>query len=233
MAPQPLAMMVTSAVAGALSERINGKLLLVPGLLVFVAGTAEVLLVAGPGTSPWALAPGLAVAGLGLGCVWVPIFGLATRDLQPRLAGVAAGVLDTVQEVGSVVATAVVGAVLQARLAAALVTEATARSGALPAGSRAGFVDGFRAAAGSGLDVGAGTTGTAAPAGVPADLARQLADAGREVFRHAFVTAMRPTMIVPLGVLLVAAGIAAAVRRPVTEAAGPVARAAAPADSRG
>jgi hypothetical protein len=37
------------------------------------------------------------------------------------------------------------------------------------------------------------------------------------VFRHAFVTAMRPTMLVPLGILLVAAAVATAVRRPTPE----------------
>jgi EmrB/QacA subfamily drug resistance transporter len=225
MAPQPLAMMVSSAVAGALGEKVGGKLLLVPGLVVFVAGTAWVVTVAGPGTSRWALAPGLAVAGLGLGCVWVPIFGLATRDLQPRLAGVGAGVLDTVQEIGSVVATAVIGAVLQTRLAQALVAEASARAAALPQAARAGFVSGFRTPAGGGLDIGSGAgpgaaTGAAGTdggaggmAGAGADLARQLARLGQEVFRHAYVTAMRPTMLVPLLVLLAAALVGCAVRR--------------------
>ena len=213
-APQPLAMIVSSAVAGALSERVSGKLLLVPGLLVFVAGTAWVVAVAGPGTSRWALAPGLVVSGLGLGCVWVPIFGLATRDLQPRLAGVGAGVLDTVQEIGSVVATAVVGAVLQARLAAALVEEATVRGAGLPAGVRDGFVEGFRAAGASGLGVAAGTPAGAGTPDVPADLAARLAALGQEVFRHAFVTAMRPTMAVPLVVLIAAAAVAGAARSP-------------------
>jgi EmrB/QacA subfamily drug resistance transporter len=210
MAPQPLAMMLSSAFAGAFAEKISGKLLLIPGLLVFVAGTAWVVTIAGPGTSRWALAPGLAVAGLGLGCVWVPIFGLATRDLQPRLAGVAAGVLDTLQEIGSVVATAVIGAVLQARLADEVVAEAITRSAALPAGARDGFVAGFRSAGTSGLPIGAGPgSGAGGPAGLP----QQLADAGQQVFRHAFVSAMRPTMIVPLVVLAAAAVLASAVRR--------------------
>jgi hypothetical protein len=218
-APQPLAMMVSSALAGIFAEKVGAKLLLVPGLLVFVAGTAWVLGLAGPGVSRWALAPGLAVSGLGLGCVWVPIFGLATRGLQPRLAGVASGVLDTLQEIGSVLATAVIGAVLQARLADALVVEAVARSAALPAGAREEFVAGFRSAGGQGLAIGdgagsaaSGVASGASSAGAPAGLARQLGDLGHEVFRHAFVTAMRPTMLVPLAVLLGAAIVGAAAR---------------------
>jgi EmrB/QacA subfamily drug resistance transporter len=183
MAPQPLAMMVSSALSGALSEKVSGKLLLVPGLLVFVAGTAWVVAVADVGTSRWALAPGLVVSGLGLGCVWVPIFGLATRDLQPRLAGVAAGVLDTTQEIGSVVATAVIGAVLQTRLASALGAHG----------------------AGRGLQIGAGQHGTGQHG------------TGQQLFQHAFVTAMRPTLLVPLVVLVCAAAVGLAVRRPSTD----------------
>ena len=213
MAPQPLAMMVSSALAGAFSERVNPKLLLVPGLVAFVAGTAWLLAIVGPGTSRWALAPALVVAGLGMGCVWVPVFGLATRDLQPRLAGVASGVLDTVQEIGSVVATAVIGAVLQARLAGAMVAEATARSSALPAPARSGFVDGFRTASGAGVRL-AEASPAGSGSGAGAGAARQLADLGQEVFRHAFVTAMRPTMVVPLVVLLGVAAVTTTVRRP-------------------
>jgi EmrB/QacA subfamily drug resistance transporter len=213
MAPQPLAMMVSSAVSGALAETVSGKLLLVPGLLVFVAGTAWVLAVADVGTDRWALAPALVVSGLGLGCVWVPVFGLATRDLEPRLAGVAAGVLDTTQEIGSVVATAVIGAVLQTRLADALVEQAGSRAAELPEPVRSGFVAGFRDAAAHGLQVGAGGSGAGTASGVPGDLAAHLARLGREVFEHSFVIAMRPTMVVPLVVLVGAAAVGLAVRR--------------------
>jgi EmrB/QacA subfamily drug resistance transporter len=218
LAPQPLAMIVSSSVSGALAERVNGKLLLVPGLVAFAGGTAWVVAVASADSSRLALAPGLVLAGLGLGCVWVPVFGLATRNLQPRLAGVAAGVLDTTQEIGSVLATAVIGAVLQARLADALRHEAVTRSTGLPGPVRDGFVAGFRDAATSGLQVGAGESGapTSAAAvggGATGDLARHLTDLSHQVFQHAFVAAMRPTMLVPLLVVLLAAGAALGVRR--------------------
>lgn len=72
----------------------------------------------------------------------------ATRSLDPKLAGVAAGVINTLQELGTVVASAAVGALLQNRLALALHDEAVARSSQIPADFRAGFVDGFSHAAG-------------------------------------------------------------------------------------
>ena len=63
-----------------------------------------------PDSGQWAFVPGLVAAGIGLGCVWTPVFGLATRDMPPSRAGIGAGVLDTVQEFGAVLATAVLGA---------------------------------------------------------------------------------------------------------------------------
>ena len=50
--------------------------------------------------------PGLVLGGLCLAGVWTPVYSLATRDLQPRLAGVASGVLNTVQELGTVIGSA-------------------------------------------------------------------------------------------------------------------------------
>jgi len=212
-APQPLAMMVSSMVSGALSDRVNGKLFLVPGLLVFAAGTGWLAWIIQPGTGRWDLVAPLVVAGLGMGCVWVPVFGLATRDLPVRLTGVASGVIDTLQEVGSVVATAVIGAVLQSRLADALAEQATQRAGQLPQGARAGFVAGFRDAAGSGLQVGAGQSGAPVASAPDPQLAARIAELAHQVFQHAFVAAMRPTMVVPLVVVVLAAGAALAVRR--------------------
>lgn len=58
--------------------------------------------------------------GLGSGFIWAPLFSLAMRNIQPRMAGAAAGVIETIQELGGVLAGAVVGAFLQNRLAVAL-----------------------------------------------------------------------------------------------------------------
>jgi hypothetical protein len=64
--------------------------------------------------------PGLIVIGVGLGFTWAPMFSVAMRDVEPRMAGAAAGVIDTIQELGGVLAGAIVGAVLQNRLVVAL-----------------------------------------------------------------------------------------------------------------
>jgi EmrB/QacA subfamily drug resistance transporter len=206
-AAQPLAMMVSSGVASSLVQKVNGKWLLIPGLLLFAAGIAYIDWVAQADSSRWAFLPGLIISGVGMGCVWTPVFSLATRNLDPKLAGVASGVINTMQELGTVIASAVVGALLQNRLATALHDQAVARSTQLPTDVRAPFVDGFSHAARNGFEVGAGQSGAALqlPSGVPVQVAQLLQEAAHYVFTHAFVDAMRPTLILPMVIIAIAA----------------------------
>jgi MFS family permease len=206
-AAQPLAMMVSSGVASSLVQKVSGKWLLIPGLLMFGAGVAYIDWVAQADSSRWAFLPGLIISGLGMGCVWTPVFSLATRNLDPKLAGVASGVINTMQELGTVVASAVIGAFLQNRLATALHDQALARSAQLPAEVRARFVDGFSHAARNGFEVGAGQSGASLqlPPGVPAQVVQMLQEAAHYVFTHAFVDAMRPTLILPMVIIAIAA----------------------------
>jgi EmrB/QacA subfamily drug resistance transporter len=206
-AAQPLAMIVSSSVASSLVQKVNGKWLLIPGLLMFAAGVAFMDRAAQADSGRWVFLPGLIVSGLGLGCVWTPVFSIATRSLDPKLAGVASGVINTMQELGTVIASAAVGALLQNRLALALHDEAVAQSSQLPADFRAGFVDGFSHAARAGFEVGAGQTGSSLqlPAGVPQQVVVALQEAAHFVFTHAFVDAMRPAMILPIALLVIAA----------------------------
>ena len=206
-AAQPVAMMVSSGVASSMVQKVSGKWLLIPGLLMFGAGVAYIDLVAQADSGRWAFLPGLIISGLGMGCVWTPVFSIATRNLDPRLAGAASGVINTIQELGTVVASAVVGAFLQNRLATALHDQAVARSAQLPAELRSRFVDGFSHAARNGFEVGAGQSGASLqlPPGVPAQVVQMLQEAAHLVFTHAFVDAMRPTLILPMVIIAIAA----------------------------
>jgi EmrB/QacA subfamily drug resistance transporter len=217
-AAQPLAMMVASPLAAGLSQRVSGKYLLLPGLVLFAAGTAYIDLVASADAGRWSFLPGLIASGVGLGFTWVPVFSLATRDLRPELAGVASGLLSTIQELGGVLAGAVIGALLQNRLAVALHAEAVHAAAQLPPQARGPFVAAFNAAGTSGLEVGRGQTGGSmhAPAGLPADLVAQLQHLAAVVFTHGYVDAMRPTLIVPIVLMLVAAAATLGVRRQTT-----------------
>jgi EmrB/QacA subfamily drug resistance transporter len=207
LAPMSLMSMVSAPIAGRLSDRTGGTYLLMGGLVVFGGGLAATAALAET-TSTWStfLVP-LLVAGLGMGCVFPPMQAIAMRHVPRPLAGAASGVLNTVRQLGTVLGSAVVGAVLQARLATSLREEAVARAGALPEPARQPFVDAFEHASSGRLEVGAGQSGVdlPLPASLPSELVDQIATTAHQVFTHAYVAAMRPTLVIPIAMLAIGA----------------------------
>jgi EmrB/QacA subfamily drug resistance transporter len=199
LAIQPLAMFFSSGLAAGLSQKINGKYLLVPGLLMLAAGSGYINLAAHADSGRWVFTPGLILSGLGMGFIWTPVFSIATHDLPASLGGVASGVVNTIQELGGVLASAVIGAFLQNRLALALHDHAVAAAGQLPPTYRAPFVNGFSNAAHGGFEVGAGQSGASL------QLPEQVQAIAHYVFTQAFVDAMHPTLVLPIAVLVLAA----------------------------
>lgn len=87
------------------------------GVALYAAGLVIIVTVAGPASHWYDLVPGFLVAGLGVGCTMSPMQTIATRNVDPRLAGAASGVLNTIRQTGAALGSAVVLAVLQNRLA--------------------------------------------------------------------------------------------------------------------
>jgi EmrB/QacA subfamily drug resistance transporter len=214
-AVQPVAMFLTSGAAnGPAGQKVDPKLLLIPGLLLLAGGSAFIAWAAQADSSRWAFTPGLVASGLGMGFIWGPVFQVATRDLKPHLAGVASGVINTIQEMGAVIASAAVGALLQNRLGVALHDRALSAAAQIPSPFRGQFVSSFSNAASRGLEVGAGQSGSSfAPRpGMPASAVQQVQSLAHSVFTTGFTDAMKPTLILPIAVLVVAALAATAVR---------------------
>ena len=149
-----------------------------------------------------------------MGFIWGPVYNIATRDMTPALAGVASGVLNTVQELGAVIASASVGALLQNRLATTLHDQAVQATSQLPPQFRQRFIAGFSNAASNGFEVGAGQTGGnfTLPAGTPPAVANQVTALAHSVFANGFVDAVRPTLILPIAVIAAAGFMALAIR---------------------
>jgi EmrB/QacA subfamily drug resistance transporter len=207
-AVQPGAMFLSTGPAnGPATTRLGANRVLTAGLLLFAAGAAYIAWDVQADSSRWSVVPGLVVGGLGMGCIWGHAFQLATRDLRVELAGVASGTLSTLQEMGAVIASASVGALPQNRLATSLHAQAVAAASHLPAHVAGSFVASFTGAAASGLQIGAGQSGAALriPAGTPPSLATSLESLAHSVFAEGFVAAMKPTMLLPVGVLGLAA----------------------------
>jgi EmrB/QacA subfamily drug resistance transporter len=215
-APMPLAMMFASGFVASQVQKIGPKPFLFAGLTLFTIALAYIAWTVSADGGRWALLPGFILMGIGMSGVWTPVYDLATRDLKPELAGTASGVLNTMQEIGTVIASAAIGAVLQNQLATSLTAEATTYSKQLPAPFQQPFVDGFANAAKQGLEVGASQNGASLqlPPGIPQQVADQLAQLGHAVFTHAFVDAMRPSMALPIAIVIVAALLSLAARAP-------------------
>jgi EmrB/QacA subfamily drug resistance transporter len=117
MAPSAVVSGVVAPFAGRLANR-GGKYVLMAGFALYAGGIAIIVIVAGPATHWYDLAPGFAVGGLGIGCTMSPMQTIATRNVPPRLAGAASGVLNTVRQTGSALGSAIVLAVLESQLGA-------------------------------------------------------------------------------------------------------------------
>src|SRR5205823_9420529 len=209
-APQALVAMVVAPWSGRLADKVGGKYILMAGLVLFAAGMSLVDWRAAPDSTWLTFLPAFILAGFGMGCIFAPLNTVAMRNVEPRMAGAAAGVLNTTRQLGGVVGSAVVGAVLQNRLATALRDEAVTRSSQLPpqipAAVRAHLVGTLAAAGKGGLEVGPTQQGGLhAPPGVPVPLAHQVQQFFHDVFVHGYLDAMRPTLAVPVIMLLVGA----------------------------
>ncbi|HEY4700816.1 MAG TPA: DHA2 family efflux MFS transporter permease subunit, partial [Streptosporangiaceae bacterium] len=117
MAPASLASGFSAPFVGKLADQ-GGKYLLIIGFTLYATGLISICLVAGPSSHWYDLVPGYVITGLGVGFTMSPMQTIATRDVDPALAGAASGVLITARQLGSALGSAVVLAVLQNRLAA-------------------------------------------------------------------------------------------------------------------
>jgi EmrB/QacA subfamily drug resistance transporter len=91
-----------------------GRRILHLGLAVMGVGTVGFLLVlgsAGAGVSGWDMTAPLAVYGLGMGAIFMPLFDLILGDVQMHQLGSASGVLEGVQQFGAALGVAVLGTV--------------------------------------------------------------------------------------------------------------------------
>ncbi|HZM80561.1 MAG TPA: DHA2 family efflux MFS transporter permease subunit [Candidatus Limnocylindrales bacterium] len=213
LAPMSLISMFVAPVAGRLSDKFGGKWILFAGLSLWTLGLSIVLASAHPDSSRWHLLPGLLVGGFGLGMTFAPLQTIAMLNVNPRVAGAASGMITTTRQLGAVIGSAAVGALLQAQLSEKLTTTAAENAGALPPQFRSQFVEGFSNAASEGLQVGAGQTGAALPAGLPAQIVQTITAVAQKTFHEAFTAAMRSTLILPLIVLGIAAAAVLLVRR--------------------
>jgi len=220
-APMAVVSIVIAPLSGWLSDRTDGKYIMIAGMLFFAGGLFVFTVQATTDSGQWGFLAGLIAVGVGMGCTFAPMSAIAMRDVQPAFAGAASGVMNTVRQVGSVIGTVAVGVLLQAQLVQAVTTQAGSDAATLPVALREPFVRALTGVAQNGLE--GGVSGSGSPA-TPAAL-RTL---GQHTFNHAYVMAMRYTLVLPAVILVVGAAVALLVRRSGSARREPAAAAAEP-----
>jgi EmrB/QacA subfamily drug resistance transporter len=215
LAPMSLASVASAPFAGRLADRYGGKDTLIIGLILWAGGVGLVLSAARLFYDREQLIAGLVVAGLGLGMTFAPLQSIAMHNVQPRVAGAAAGLMNTSRQLGAVLGSVSVGALLQAQLAFRLGESARENVTALPESFRPRFLEGFEraAATGEGLEVGVGQTGTRLPPDIPSSVRPAIEQVATKTFYDAYIPTMRTALILPIIVLALAVVGALLVRR--------------------
>ena len=187
--PFAVTLLVVSPLAGMLSDRIGGKILLVIGLLILVAAD---LLVARfrVDTRPGELIVPFIVMGIGMGLSMTPLTNLTLHGVPAGKAGGASGVLSTMREIGAVMGVAIFSVVLQASMGGAIRVHAAEVTGLPPAARTAliGFVEkgGLYGMAGSGVgDTSATPMPEAIADGIQLALKQSFTDGINQTFRIA------------------------------------------------
>lgn len=135
--------------AGRILDRVDPRLLLVPGLTLMVVGLLGYALLMNTEAPVLLLLIPAAIIGVANAGMWGPLATTATRNLPPRQAGAGSGIYNTTRTVGSVIGSAAIAAYMQSRLTANLPGAGDAAGGDFGGGGGAmppAIAEGFSAA---------------------------------------------------------------------------------------
>jgi EmrB/QacA subfamily drug resistance transporter len=102
-------------IAGALSDRIGGRPLLVTGLALQAIGLGWLAIISSPTVAYAALVPAFIVSGVGMSLFFAPVANVVLGSVRRDQEGIASGANNAIRELGGVFGIAVLGAVFSAR----------------------------------------------------------------------------------------------------------------------
>jgi EmrB/QacA subfamily drug resistance transporter len=106
---------LVAPIAGALSDRIGGRPLLVTGLVLQAIGLGWLAMVISPTVAYATLVPAFIVSGIGMSLFFAPVANVVLGSVRRDQEGIASGANNAIRELGGVFGIAVLGAVFAAR----------------------------------------------------------------------------------------------------------------------
>ena len=146
MIPMAVISGVLAPVAGRILDRVDPRIILLPGLACVAAGLFWYVAIIDTATPVWVFLLPSAVMGVGNAGMWGPLSTTATRKLPPRMAGAGAGIYNTTRTIGSVIGSAAVAAFMQSRLEANMPGMGEAPAGAVGGSMPAPVAEAFSTA---------------------------------------------------------------------------------------
>jgi EmrB/QacA subfamily drug resistance transporter len=131
MTPMSAMILIAAPLAGRLTDRIGARWILVAGTGLMAIGIFFIISRIDLNTDWKSLFPALVVTGLGMGMTFAPMTAAAMREVPPRIAGSASGIINTMRNIGQVLGIAVLGSYLQNRIGVET-TDGLANSGLEP-----------------------------------------------------------------------------------------------------
>lgn len=106
--------MVVAPIAGVVSDRLGGRIVVTTGLLLQSVGLLWVAMLLGPTVDYGALIPAFVLAGIGMGLFFAPVANTVLSSVRPDQEGIASGATNAIRELGGVFGIAVLSAVFSA-----------------------------------------------------------------------------------------------------------------------
>jgi len=106
---------LVTPIAGTLSDRIGGRVLLALGLALQATGLGWLALVASPTVPYLDMVPAFVVSGVGMSLFFAPVANVVLSSVRRSEEGIASGANNAIRELGGVFGIAVLGAVFSAR----------------------------------------------------------------------------------------------------------------------
>ena len=220
--PFAFAVMIVGPFSGRLTDRINGKYVMLAGSVLLVLGLAYTLHVFALDNTVWSFVAPLGICGVGCGMIFAPLTTLAMRNVRPSMANAASAFTNTVRQIGAALGSAIIGALLANTVADNAVPEASKLTWPVPAQYRAVILQQFRLASHGSRQIGQSTFNVSAIVkslnlSVSQELALKpqlpaLLRTAHLAYGHAFLDGMHVSMLMPVIAGVLGVAVAAALR---------------------